>query len=308
MISSNRVKPNARSSSLENRMRNPSRSAALALLVLLFVMVGSRAIAKPVSNEGYVSSMDGVRIHYTLTGHGPIALVFVHGWSCDGTYWKNQVAAFTPHYRVVTLDLAGHGQSGRARKEWTTEAFAHDVQAVVETLGLRKVVLVGHSMSGPICIAASRLMPGRIAAVIGVDTMQDFQLHLTGEQIKPFVGAMQANFRGFVTQFVRGLFPAGADTALVARVAGGMSSAPPDIAIPVFSGIYDYDLKAGIAAANVPIREINSDKYPTNLEGNRQIAKDFKVVVLKGAGHFPQLERPEEFDAALATIVAEVTK
>src|SRR5688500_11487131 len=93
-----------------------------------------------------VPSFDGVPISYTVAGKGSPALVFVHGWACNQGHWEAQVAHFSPRRQVVTLDLAGHGSSGRGRQAWSMTNFGRDVQAVVEALDLREVVLLGHSM------------------------------------------------------------------------------------------------------------------------------------------------------------------
>src|SRR5947207_15702524 len=99
-------------------------------------------MTSPAAHEGTVPSPDGVPIHYETRGQGEPALVFVHGWAIDSRYWDGQVPVFARDHRVVTLDLAGHGRSGRGRKDWTVEAFAGDVRAVVEGLGLEEVGLV----------------------------------------------------------------------------------------------------------------------------------------------------------------------
>lgn len=286
-------------------MRIPSRLLGRALA--LFVCVGASGAFAAVT-AGTVPSSDGVAIHYTVAGDGPVALVFIHGWSCDGTYWNGQVAAFAPQYRVVTVDLAGHGRSGRERQEWSMPAFGQDVRAVVEKLDLKRVVLVGHSMGGYVAVAAANAMPGRVVAVIGIDTMQNVDRVVTPEMLAPLVAGMQADFPGFTKQFVAQMFPAGGDSALAARTAAAMAAAPPAIAIPAFQAIFAYDIKGGFAGFKGPIREINSDRNPTNLEGNRKYAPDFDAVILKGCGHFPQLERPAEFDATLAKVIAEVVK
>ena len=77
-----------------------------------------------------IDSFDGVPISYEVRGNGSPALVFVHGWSCDRTYWKAQVEPFAVNHKVVTIDLAGHGESGTQRSDWTMEAFSEDVAAV----------------------------------------------------------------------------------------------------------------------------------------------------------------------------------
>ena len=96
--------------------------------------------------KDHVLSSDNVPIYYEVQGDGEPALVFIHGWCCDRSYWREQMGEFAQQYKVVTVDLAGHGESGLDRKAWTMSAFGEDVVAVVESLGLDKVVLIGHSM------------------------------------------------------------------------------------------------------------------------------------------------------------------
>jgi pimeloyl-ACP methyl ester carboxylesterase len=79
-------------------------------------------------------------------GEGALVLVFVHGWSCDRSYWKGQLEPFSQHYKVVAIDLAGHGASGKERKNYTIESFGADVAAVVNKLNLQHIILIGHSM------------------------------------------------------------------------------------------------------------------------------------------------------------------
>jgi len=88
-------------------------------------------------------SADGAAIHYQVHDAGARALVFVHGWAGDHSYWDQQIQHFSRDYSVVTIDLAGHGSSGLNRDDWTMEAFGEDVTAVVEKLDLDGVILIG---------------------------------------------------------------------------------------------------------------------------------------------------------------------
>jgi len=119
---------------------------------------------------GEVLSGDGVPIRYAVRGTGGPALVFVHGWSCDRTYWDAQVRHFAPRHRVVAIDLPGHGESGTGREEWTVEAFGGDVAAVVQHLGLEEVVLIGHSVGGFVVLEAARRIPDKVVGVVGVES------------------------------------------------------------------------------------------------------------------------------------------
>jgi len=59
------------------------------------------------------ATVDGIPLHWTSAGAGPQTLMLVHGWTCDDSSWSGQVPALTGKYRVLTLDLPGHGRSGR---------------------------------------------------------------------------------------------------------------------------------------------------------------------------------------------------
>src|ERR1700694_415517 len=95
---------------------------------------------------------DGLGLLCEVRGQGDTALVFLHGWCGDREYWKHQVRPFADDYRVVTLDQAGHGESGKDRKAWSAAGLAGDVEAVAKSLGLKRVILVGHSMGGPVAL------------------------------------------------------------------------------------------------------------------------------------------------------------
>lgn len=128
-----------------------------------------------------VKSSDGIPLVYEVHGNGPTTVVLVHGWSCDRSYWKSQIGPLPQKYKVVTLDLAGHGESPLGRKAWTIASFGDDVATVVKALGLQKIVLVGHSMGGDVAVDAARALPGRASGLIWIDTYSD----LAGPPRKP---------------------------------------------------------------------------------------------------------------------------
>jgi pimeloyl-ACP methyl ester carboxylesterase len=276
------------------------------LAALLAVVLGSFGTA--LAKNATVKSRDGIPLSYTVQGKGEPAIVFVHCWCCNRGYWKDQIPYFEKKHTVVAVDLAGHGDSGLGRADWTIESFAADVASVVETLKLKKVILVGHSMGGPVSLEAARLMPGRVIGVIGVDTFQDFGETFTEEQQKQWLAGFQANFSAVTDQFVRSMFAAGADTALVARIAADMASAPPEVGIGAMKNILRYDPAPAVREIKVPIRGINADKWPTNVEGNRKLAASFDVKFMPGRGHFVQLEDPATFNKLLEETIAGIVK
>ena len=115
-----------------------------------------------------------VSIAYERHGKADRTLVFAHGWSCNRSHWRFQVDALRMDYRVVVLDLAGHGESGSNRTVWSIANFAQDVAAVVDALDASNVVLIGHSLGGPVVLEAALLRPRQVIGVIGVDATTMF--------------------------------------------------------------------------------------------------------------------------------------
>jgi len=242
-------------------------------------------------------SSDGVPIHYDVQGSGKIALVFVHGWCCNRGHWAGQVDHFAPHYTLVTIDLAGHGGSGRGRTRWTMSSFGRDVVAVVEQLGLELVVLVGHSMGGMVIVEAARRLPAAVIGLVGVDTWRNVAQIRTPDQIAQMVTPLRTHFKEAAGDFVRARFVATSDPALVERVVAAMSAAPPDIASAAAEAICEYDrhLQAGLREINVPKITINA--RPTNLAAARRLG--ITVMQISGVGHFVMMEDAPAFNRLL---------
>ncbi len=251
------------------------------------------------------SSADGVMVHYQVHGSGENTMVLVHGWSCDQSYWEAQVEGLVADFKVVTLDLGGHGASGTMRETWDMPSFGADVAAVVEKLDITNVILLGHSMGGAVIIEAARRLPGRVVALIGVDNFHDFAHQYRGEQIEQLLTPYRSDFAGTTDQFVRSMFPPTADSALVDRVASDMASAPQEIALGAMEQYLQYDFVTALGDVQLPVRCVNSDAYPTNVEGNSQVAVSFNAKIMPGTGHFLHMENPVAFNGLLRETVAE---
>jgi len=285
------------------------RRLYLLPIVMLLAACGStdKEGEGPTTSTARVASADGVEIAYEIHGDGPGALLFIHDWSCDRDYWVGQVEAFAGEFQVVTIDLAGHGESGLDRSEWTIQAFGRDVEAVVDGLGLDSVILIGHAMGGMVALEAARRMPDKVVGIVGVDALHDFEFRWDRAAWQETIAAFEQDFRGSCSAFARTRFRSGSDPELVAGITEDLCSAPPQVATALLAGLPDFDLPSAATAAGVPIRCINSAvSLPTRIEVNRRYA-DFDAHVMEGVGHFPMLERPDEFNALLRQVIEELT-
>ncbi len=286
--------------------------------------VDETAAEKPMPAEesvletGRVAVSDGTEVAYTLRGQGPMTLVLVHGWACDQTYWRHQVDAFAESYRVLTIDLPGHGLTPADRASWSLEGYGADLAAVVNTLDLDPVVLVGHSMGGPVSLAAVPQLGDRVLAVIGVETFHNAEFSVSPEQWQPLVDAYRHDYEGTCRQAVAGMFQRPSATAsttpeseelvlLQAEVEADMCAGPEDVGIALMAGFGNYRGGEPMARANVPIRALNAEySSPTDVEVNRRYSPDFQVVTLGNVGHFLMLEDPDSFNKLFLAVLDEV--
>jgi pimeloyl-ACP methyl ester carboxylesterase len=262
---------------------------------------------------GTVASADGVPIHYETTGRGRPAVVLVHCWTCDSGFWRDAVARTARSRQVVTLDLAGHGRSGRTRKDYTMEAFGEDVKAVADALKLDRMVLVGHSMGGAVIMEAAKRLGGRVAGLVPVDTLVDVEQPSDPKETDAFIAKMRADYKGETTAFLRQyLFAPTTPPAVADRVLIQTTTFPMEIALSALRNNWNYQAASGFEAVKVPIVAVNGDRFPTNFEANRRHAPQFDAVIMKNVGHYPMLEDPPRFgrllDEALRKVEAAAPK
>jgi pimeloyl-ACP methyl ester carboxylesterase len=286
-------------------------ATTLGALALFTGIARSAAVAQAQAGTATTrtaTSPDGIRIAYETHGDGPLAVIFVHGWSCDRSYWKAQLEPTSRRYRVVAVDLAGHGESGFGRKDWTVAAFGGDVAAVVKQLDLRRVVLVGHSMGGDVIAEAARQLPGRVVGLVWVDAYRDLGSPRTPEQVQARVARFRTNFVDSTRAFVRGMFLPTSDHALVDWVANDMSSAPADVALNAMEHAFAYggEMPRTLEALKLPVIAINPDNGPTDTSSMHRYGVE--VVMMPGVGHFPMMEDPPRFNALLESAIARLAR
>jgi pimeloyl-ACP methyl ester carboxylesterase len=253
-----------------------------------------------------VDSADGVHIEYHVYGHGDPAVVLIHGWACNASYWRAQLADLTSRYTTVTLDLAGHGGSGSNRTDWSMARYGEDVAAVVHQLPNHQVVLVGHLMGGPVALEAAPLIGSRVLGIIGVDTFTSLgQPPLPRPVLEKEVAPFRTDFIGEMHRFVPLLFAQNADPAFVRKVADDMSHTSPPVAIATLLGLNSVDLTTLLPRIHVPIVAIDSDAGRIVNEARvRKIAPRFRLVTVKGSGQFLMLEDPRRFNPILMQQIA----
>ncbi len=244
------------------------------------------------------ASVDGIDIHSTVRGKGAQTIVFVHGWTCDESSWAKQVPFFQKKYRVITLDLPGHGKSGSpANGALTMELFAKSIEAVRVEAKAGKIVLVGHSMGTPVIRQYARMYPSNVAAMVPVDGV----LRLSGSPNAPNPERMRGP-DGLKNReaMIRGMFGQSATPPIQQHILKMMLAAPESTAYQAMTATF--------AASNwvddsfpVPALGIYADHSASDDPAYfKKIFPNGSTVEVPGTGHFVMLEKPQEFNKLLA--------
>jgi len=273
-------------------------AAIVCAAAVIFIVAMNATLHESTGYHTAVSS-DGETISYHLAGHGNVTLLFIHGWSCDSRYWKQQIPYFAQNYQVAAIDLAGHSRSSQNRDVYSMESFGLDVKAVAEDLDAQKVILIGHSMGGAVMAEAAKLMPDRVIGLVGVDTLHNVEEAISPHVVAHIISGFRRDFENQVEAFVEPMLPFNINSELKEWIISNLSAASPDVAISAFE---EYTAKLqNMGLANIfkdikiPVHCINGDLVPTNIEANRQYMVSFDATIMNNVGHFPMLEKPEEF-------------
>ncbi|HLL55454.1 MAG TPA: alpha/beta hydrolase [Myxococcaceae bacterium] len=272
---------------------------------------------RPVSHV----DVDGIEMAYTDVGQGPRALVLIHGLGSYSPVWTRNLDALAGAGRVIALDLPGYGKSQKANYRYSMEFFARAVDRLIERLGLTDVVLVGHSMGSQIAMTHALLFPGKakalvLAAPAGFERFKPGEGRWLAEAVSKLAvkftppeaiySNLAANFQdmpkeaGFMAEDrIRVIGGADFDAyayansrSVAAMINGPVADRLPQIAVPVLVVFGEGD-----RLIPNPILHGGSTRQVAE-SGVSRLPKG-KLVMIPGAGHMLQFEKPEAFNQAV---------
>ncbi|QYO67718.1 alpha/beta fold hydrolase [Leptolyngbya sp. 7M] len=273
------------------------------IFFLIVTVLLARAVFAEVPPPRW-AMLDGNAIHYYDIGDTKQkkALVFVHGWTCDAEFWKESYRAF-PQYRVIVVDLPGHGLSDKPRLDYTMDHFARAVNRVLETAGVESAVLVGHSMGTPVIRQFYRRYQGKTLALVIVDGV--VEPYLTKEAFEKFFAPIRADYVKNAPNFIDGMLAPVKDAELRKWIRSRMLLTPEHVALSAMDGMGEMSIweKDKI---NVPVMtwlarspamgDAVEEKY-------RAVAPDLEFHIWDGVSHFLMIEQPALFNGQLKGFV-----
>jgi pimeloyl-ACP methyl ester carboxylesterase len=253
-------------------------------------------------------ALEGAELWYELHGSGGDPLVLVHGYTGDVSDWHHQIREFGRTHRVLALDHRGHGHSHapRDRASYTIERLAADVEAIAAEAGFERWHLVGHSMGGAVAQEIALRGPERLASLTLEDTSHAFDFGGNEAVARIFESRLRlAEEKGMtaVAELPRPPLPPHMPAARAEEEKRRLARMSVDGFIGGWHALSTWaGTRERAAGIRVPTLVIHGELDAALLKGSRWLAETIPGAVLAEipeAGHSPQYERPDLFNAHL---------
>ena len=245
-----------------------------------------------------------VRLYYERAGEGDPELLLVPGWCCDHTAFRPQFEHFARTHAVTALDPRGCGQSDAPETGYSIPELADDVAAFCTAVGIEKPVVAGHSLGGMIAVELGARYPDLPSALVLVDPGPIDPLPETVEFFRRFADQLagpdgEALRREYVADMGTH------DETLGRWIVDLMCGVPQHVAAAVIGGVTSWNGRDPLAGCTCPVLVLRADVWPgTDVLRLLEIKPDLEIGITVGAGHFHQLEVPEQVNAMIERFLA----
>jgi len=242
----------------------------------------------------------GKRISYDICGEGN-AIILLHGFIESRKIWKEFVPELSKEFKVLAIDLPGHGESEVVADVHSMSFMAEVVNAIMEDEGIANALIVGHSMGGYVSLAFGEEFPSKVAGIVLFHSQASPDSEETKENRRRTIRIVEQNRAGFIKQFISDLFdPKHVDDykdAIRFLIEEASLMSPAGI-IAAISGMKDR--KGGLdylKAASIPFLFIlgkQDSRIPCKMVFEQaSIPSHSEVLILDNVGHMGYFEAPE---------------
>jgi pimeloyl-ACP methyl ester carboxylesterase len=250
------------------------------------------------------ADLSGVKLYYERAGSGARELLFVPGWCCDHTAFRPQFDHFARTQSVTALDLRGVGASDVPVGGYSIPELADDIAAFCGEVGIEKPVVIGHSLGGMIAVELGGRQPALPSALVLVDSGPIDPLPETTEFFREFAEQLEGPAGEEIRrEYVHDM--GARDEELARWIVDHMCAAEQPAAAAVIRGVSEWNGRESLARCDIPVLLIRAELGEhSDMLRLREIKPDLEVGITFGAGHFHQLEVPEQVNAMIERFLA----
>jgi pimeloyl-ACP methyl ester carboxylesterase len=267
------------------------------------IIVACALLAAVVTGEERFASLDGAKVRYMSYGAGKEAVVFIHGWTCDLTFWRMQAPVYQKR-RSILIDLPGHGGSDKPDVAYTMDYFAQGVDAVLRDAGVERATLVGHSMGVPVAVAYLRLYPEKATGLVMADgrvPQPPKDPKQQAEQRDAMIKMYRApNAKQTAGKAIAFMFSEHTTPAMRDDIRAKMLATPSNVMASAMEGMMTMK-PVTESWPKLPVLAIMAKRGDSS-ENQNYLKAHFDLrgyVEFEGAGHFLMMEFPERFNTEL---------
>jgi 3-oxoadipate enol-lactonase len=251
---------------------------------------------------------DGCSLHYEEYGQGP-PLLLLHGLGSSCRDWEYQIPVLAEQYRVIAMDMRGHGRSDKPRERYSIRGFAGDVEALIEHLNLGPVHVIGLSMGGMIGFQLAVDQPHLLKSLCIVNSAPQVKIQNANDAwqyAKRWGLARLLSMETLGRAIGRNLFPKPEQDDLQRKIASRWAENDKRAYLASFDAIVGWGVQQKLARITCPTLIISADRdyTPVSLkEAYVKLIPHAKLVVIKDSRHATPLDQPQEFNRVVLEFI-----
>ncbi|MBZ0327651.1 MAG: alpha/beta hydrolase [Altibacter sp.] len=156
-------------------------------------------------------------LFYTVAGQGPV-MVLLHGFLESSEMWKELIPEISQNYKVVAIDLPGHGKSGILSETHSMEQMAHAVRFVLQHLKISEAIFVGHSMGGYVALAYAELFEAEVTSLVLLNSTPAEDSAERKENRVRALSVIEKNPTAFISMAITNLFAEGSQKVYASEI------------------------------------------------------------------------------------------